>query len=69
MEPLALRPKEAAKLLQVSPRTLWAWTRQGLLPYVKIGRTVLYPMASLQRWLAERAAQAAASPQAAAEAR
>ena len=35
--PLALRPVNAARLLGVSPRTLWEWTRAGLIPSVRIG--------------------------------
>ena len=53
--PLALRPREAARMLGVSPRTLWGWTRAGIVPCVRVGtgkrRTVLYPVADLQAWL------------------
>lgn len=53
--PLALRPRDAARLLGVSPRTLWGWTRVGIVPCVRVGtgkrRTVLYPVADLQTWL------------------
>jgi excisionase family DNA binding protein len=53
--PLALRPRDAARLLGVSPRTLWGWTRAGIVPCVRVGtgkrRTVLYSMADLQAWL------------------
>lgn len=58
--PLALRPIEAAKRLSVSQRTLWAWTRAGLIPHVRVGtgrrQTVLYPVAALEAWLADQAA-------------
>ena len=53
-EPLALRPREAAKALGVSERTLWGWTREGTVPHVKVGRTVLYPVAGLREWLRQR---------------
>jgi excisionase family DNA binding protein len=60
--PLALRPREAARMLSVSPRTLWEWTRTGILPSVRVGtgrrKTVLYPVAELQAWLARQAAPA-----------
>jgi predicted site-specific integrase-resolvase len=53
--PLALRPRDAARMLGVSPRTLWGWTRAGIVPCVRVGtgkrRTVLYPVADLQAWL------------------
>ena len=53
--PLALRPRDAARMLGVSPRTLWGWTRAGIVPCVRVGtgkrRTVLYPVADLRAWL------------------
>jgi excisionase family DNA binding protein len=53
--PLALRPREAAKALGISPRLLWQLTKDGHVPCVRVGsgkrRTVLYPLAELQAWL------------------
>jgi excisionase family DNA binding protein len=53
--PLALRPREAAKALGISPRLLWQLTKDGHIPCVRVGsgkrRTVLYPLADLQDWL------------------
>ena len=60
--PLALRPREAAKALGISPRLLWQLTRDGIVPCVRVGKgrrkTVLYPVADLQAWLAREAAAA-----------
>lgn len=57
---LALRPVEAARSLGISPRTLWSWSRDRGLPYIKVDRTVLYPVDGLRLWLAEQSlAQAA----------
>ena len=60
--PLALRPREAAKALGISPRLLWQLTRDGHIPCVRVGsgtrKTVLYPVAELQVWLTRQAAQA-----------
>ncbi len=57
--PLALRPREAAKALGISPRLLWQLTKDGRIPCVRIGgtkrRTVLYPLADLQAWLTNKA--------------
>jgi excisionase family DNA binding protein len=57
--PLALRPRDAARVLGVSPRTLWEWTRAGIVPCVRVGtgkrRVVLYPMGALQAWLVRQA--------------
>lgn len=53
--PLALRPREAAKALSISPRHLWQLTKDGHIPCVRVGqgkrKTVLYPVAELQAWL------------------
>ena len=51
--PLALRPRDAAKALGISPRKLWAMTfeEQPGLPYIRCGRLVRYPVADLQRWI------------------
>ncbi|MFO0795920.1 MAG: helix-turn-helix domain-containing protein [Gemmataceae bacterium] len=53
--PLALRPRDAAKALGISTRTLWEWTRAGLVPCVRVGTgkrcAVLYPTAELHAWL------------------
>ena len=56
VESLALRPREAAKALGISARTLWGLTApRGPIPCVRVGsgkrRTVLYPTADLQTWL------------------
>lgn len=63
-EPMALRPREAAKVLGVSLRTLCAWESAGLITAARIGtgkrRTVLYPLAELKAWLASQLAQAKA---------
>ena len=57
--PLALRPREAAKALGISPRLLWQLTHDGVIPCVRVGsgkrRTVLYPTADLQAWLTRQA--------------
>lgn len=52
----ALRPREAAAALGVSERTLWTWMHQGDVPHVRRGKTVLYRVESLRRWLEDQAA-------------
>ena len=58
--PLALRPREAAKALGISPRHLWQLTKDGHIPCVRLGsgkrKTVLYPVVELQAWLTHQAA-------------
>ncbi|MCA8998864.1 MAG: helix-turn-helix domain-containing protein [Planctomycetaceae bacterium] len=55
---LALRPREAAKALGISPRLLWQLTNDGHIPCVRIGtgkrKTVLYPVNVLEDWLEEQ---------------
>ena len=51
--PLSLRPREAAAGLSVS--TLARFTKAGELPCVKLGRSVLYPVAMLEEFLRTRA--------------
>ena len=57
--PLALRPREAAKALGISPRTLWQLTKDGKVPCVRLGTgkrdAVLYPVITLTTWLNEQA--------------
>ena len=55
---LALRPRDAAKALGISERLLWQLTREGAIPSVKVGRCTLYPVAILEKWLADEAAKA-----------
>jgi predicted DNA-binding transcriptional regulator AlpA len=58
--PLSLRPRDAAKALGISERTLWGLTApRGPIPCLRVGpgkrRTVLYPVAELQAWLSQQA--------------
>jgi excisionase family DNA binding protein len=59
--PLLLTPAEAARMLAVSPRTLWGLTAAGEVPAVRIGRAVRYAVADLREYverLRERGRQA-----------
>ncbi len=56
---LALRPREVCKVLNISRRTLWDWTRKGLIPHVRLNGYLLYPTALLESWLREQAARQA----------
>jgi len=60
IESLALRPREAAKALGISARTLWGLTApRGPIPCLRVGhgkrQTVLYPVAELQAWMSRQA--------------
>lgn len=56
--PLALRLADAARALGIGKRKLWELTNRRLVPHVRIGRKLLYPVDELRAWLAEQAAQA-----------
>lgn len=57
-EPL-LTVSEAAKLLRISPWTLYHHVQRGILPAVRIGRRVRFSRAALEAWLEGQAAAAA----------
>lgn len=52
---LALRPREAAAAIGISPRKLWQMTASGEIPFTRMGRCVRYPADLLKAWLADRA--------------
>lgn len=54
IDPLALRPREAAATLGISASTLDRLTRAGKIPHVKINRLVLYRVEALKEWLKAR---------------
>ncbi len=55
---LALRPREAAAMLSISPRTLYTLTRSGQIRAVRLSGSkqggLLYPRNELERFLSER---------------
>ena len=48
---LLLGKREAAQALGISERTLWALTKEGKVPYVRLRRRVLYDPGDLQAWV------------------
>ncbi|GDX95747.1 hypothetical protein LBMAG47_14110 [Planctomycetia bacterium] len=62
VDPLALRPRDAARVLGISERLLWDWTRTEGVPHVRIGNVVLYPVEVLKNWLAAKATTAEDDP-------
>jgi len=51
MEPLLLTPREAAKALSISERTLFDLKKNGELPVILIGRSVRYSVNDLKAWI------------------
>lgn len=52
-EPLALRPRDAAKKLGISESTLDRLRKAGRIPFVKLENAILYRVASLDQFLLE----------------
>ena len=50
---LLVTPREAARMLAVSPRKLWNMTfvESPRLPCVRVGRLVRYSIADLRQWV------------------
>ena len=57
-EPLALRPRQAAAMLGISERHLFELTKNKIIPAVRLGRAVVYPVDLLREWLHQQAASA-----------
>ena len=60
---LALRPKEAAKALGIGARLLWSLTNQGLIPHLRLGKAIIYPVDLLRTWLADQVARGSSEKQ------
>ena len=62
--PIGLRPREAAAALGISERSLWTLTKDRTtgIPHARLGKSVIYPTADLERWLSEQAARNAVEP-------
>jgi excisionase family DNA binding protein len=51
-EPLLFNAREAARLISVSPRTLWTLANSGQLPQIKVGRRgVRFALADLKKFI------------------
>ena len=46
-----LRPREAAKILDINPSTLWRLQTAGEIPYIRIGNSVKYRPSDLQAFI------------------
>jgi len=49
-----LRANEAAKVLAISPRTLWSMTHRGEIPHVRLGRSVRYTVDDVKAFIESR---------------
>ena len=46
-----LQPREAAQSLGICERTLYALTKRGELPVIRIGRAVRYSVDDIRAWI------------------
>ena len=51
-KPMLISATMAAKTLGISPRSLWTLTQAGTIPFIQLGRRVMYSPSSLQNWVA-----------------
>jgi excisionase family DNA binding protein len=47
--------KEAASLLAVKPRTMYAWVAERRIPFSKVGRLLRFDRVALLAWAASQA--------------
>ena len=50
-EILLVSPREAARVLNISERSLHTWTKAGMIPVVRIGKSVRYSLDSLKEFI------------------
>jgi len=55
---LLLTPPEAATALRLSARTLWALTKDGKIPHLRVGRQIRYSVMALEEWITKQIAAA-----------
>lgn len=61
---LLLKPDEAAKVLAISPRTLWSLTHAGVVPCIRLGKSVRYSVDTLRAIVTQRQELQRAKPDA-----
>ena len=49
--PPLMKPDQAAKMLSISPRSLWTLTDNGEIPCVRLGRSVRYDSGDLRNYI------------------
>jgi excisionase family DNA binding protein len=43
--------REAAQKLRVSERTLREYVKRGIVPHLRLGRNILFPLTALEKWI------------------
>ncbi len=55
-----LNPEQVSNMLDVKVSTIYQWTHQRFIPYMKIGRFVRFKEDEIEKWLAENQRKALA---------
>lgn len=58
---LLVSEREAASMLSICPRSLWAIRTAGEIPHVRVGRSVRYAVADLEQWIQQQRRSSATS--------
>jgi excisionase family DNA binding protein len=53
--PQFLTVEEVAELLRVSPRSVYDWVSQGVIPHRKAGRRTIFLLDEILEWTSEQA--------------
>ena len=53
-----LSPQELSEVLSISIETVYAWTSQKRIPYIKMGRLVRFNMDEVNKWLERQKVEA-----------
>ena len=53
-EVLALKPEQAAQLLQISRSRIYELIRENKVPHVRVGNSIRIPRRALEAWLEEQ---------------
>jgi len=46
--------EELAKYLNLNPHTIYMWTEQKKIPFIKIGRMVRFDLIEIEEWLTSK---------------
>jgi len=52
-----LTPDQIAEYLGVRKSTIYQWTHEGYIPYVKLGKFVRFKESNVERWLEKRSTE------------
>jgi len=62
IEPMLLTPRQAARALNISERTLWQRTKDGVIPAIKLGHLVRYSPDDLRHWIRQASTKESENP-------